>query len=287
MESTWIEFFKSDMPVTAFHIRRGQINLLCGNAILTLDSHTGKTLQERVLFQKDGKSRGVSGDKDFIYVKDFCDLHILDAATLASVRKLTLGTDLSSDINDLGVDEGVLYVSTRDGSILRISPQTNFEPERFAVSDNGIWSFAIHDSRIYTGNVEGCLLILDKASLEVVERIQASQQNLKSIHVTGGWLISAAQDKKLVVRDLHSLEVVREVRNAHPKAFQIAGSAANQLVTICYACGEIKAWNMTHWTLDEATSFAGGFGQACIWDGRLYVAARNIRGLVYKDLQKR
>ena len=285
MSIKFCELYRADPYVTSFHMDQEYVYLLAGNSIVKLSIASHKTIHERILFQNEGKSRSLLVDGSFIYVKDFCDLHILKKDTLAPVEKLILGTDLSSDINTLGLDENYLYLSIRNGTMAKIDLKSHFEQDVFAVSDSSIWDFALHGERIYAGNVDGTLLVLDKVRMEVVNKIKASQQNLKSILVTDELLFTASQDKKLVIRDTHTLEIVNVTGNAHKKAFNLIGICSSLVYTICYAAGEIKAWEYPGLTLKGIIGFPGGFGQASIQDKRLYLASRNIKGLVYADLQ--
>jgi WD40 repeat protein len=285
MSETFIECFKSDQYVTSFDVDNDHIYALSGLKVFKIGRNEPNLVRETTLFQKDGLSRALIVDKTFIYVKDFCDLHILEKQSLTPIRKLTLGSDLSSDICGMGVDEHYLYLSIRNGTMARLDKKNKFQLEIFPVTDNSIWHFILHQGCIYAGNVNGELLVIDTASMEVIKKIVSGKQNLKSIFIDNGKIITASQDKKLIVRDLKTLEIVKSMNNAHNKAFSIVGFAENKLYTISYSEGRIKGWDRERWELTRIINFPGGFGQACIEDNLLYLATRNIKGLVYLDLR--
>lgn len=284
MDNSFVVRFTLDPYVTAFDMDKEHIFLLAGLTVVKLDKTENKIVGEKILFQKEGKSRSLIADDTFVYVKDFCDLHILEKETLALIQKIHLGTDLSSDICGMGVDEDYLYLSIRNGSMAKIHTKHPFQTEMYPVTDSSIWNFAIANDFIYAGNVNGDLLIIDKASMGVVKKIESGKQNLKSVLLTGDLLITASQDKKMTVRDAKNYEVIQSLGNVHRKAFSIVGVYEGQIYTLSRACAEIKVWDSKSWKLIETITIPWGCTQARIQENRLYLAAEDIRGLAYKDL---
>jgi hypothetical protein len=284
LDRTFTELFKAERYVTAFAVGSDHIFLLAGNHLYQLDKRDGQAVHERLVFAKEGLSRSLTVDDAFLYVKDFCDLHILEKETLAPVQELRLGTDSSSDICGMGVDERYLYLSIRNGSMARLEKGRSFQPEIYPVTDSSIWDFVLWNDLIYAGSVDGRLLIIDKASMAVVQTIQASKQNLKSVLVTENILVTASQDKKMVVRDAKTYDILASLASVHQRAFSIVGMHENQVYTISYPCGEVKVWDAESGALRETIHFPGGHGHACFADQRLYLASRNTHGLVYMDL---
>jgi hypothetical protein len=286
METLFAEYFSTESFVASFDIQKEHIFILSGYTIYKLDKAEAKVAAQRELFQKEGKSRALIADEAWIYCKDFCDLHILEAETLQTVRKLRLGEDLSSDIGDMHDDESDVYLSIRNGAMIRLHKGT-LDYETYPVTDSSIWDFCLRGNRIYAGNVGGDLLVIDKPRMEVVTKIESGKQNLKSILVTEELLLTASQDKKMIARDPKSYAIRKTLNNIHKKAFAILGILDNQVYTICYPMGEIKVWDAQSWELAATLTFPGALtGEARIEGRRLFLASRSIKGLVYRDLME-
>ena len=284
MDNSFIVRFPFDQYVSAFDLDVEYVFLLARLTVIKLNQTENKIVAEKALFQKEGKSRSLIADRRFVYVKDFCDLHILEKETLAPFQKLQLGTDLSSDICGMGVDEGYLYLSIRNGSMAKIHTKPPFQTEMYPVTDSSIWNFAIANDFIYAGNVNGNLLIIDKTSMGIVQKIESGNQNLKSVCITGDLLLTASQDKKMIIRDVKNYEIIKSLGNVHRKAFSIVGAYEGQIYTLSRACSEIKVWDSKSWKLLETIAIPGRCTQARIQEHYIYLAAEDIRGLAYLDL---
>jgi WD40 repeat protein len=269
--------------VASFDIDADRIYMLYDNAIVVLEQSGEVALDEYKLFAKDGKARKLIVDDRYVYCSDFCTLHILDKTTLFPVKTLTLGRDLSSDICTMQSDGHRLFVSVRNGALVGID-LSDFGIESHQVSDTSMWSFVIHGDCIYAGTVGGNLLVIDTDSLEVVREIESGKKNVRSVMIDGDDVITASQDRKLVVRDLTSLETVAALRNVHNGMFDIAGCAGGKLYTVSHPRGELKAWDRTSLELFDTLRFREGLtGDVRIDAGRLYLSSRNVAGLLYLD----
>lgn len=270
--------------VSSFDIDAERIYMLYGHAVVILDRSTGKALAERKLFAKDGKARRLIVDSRYVTCSDFCDLTILDKATLSPVKTLTLGQDLSSDICAMQSDGERLFVSIRNGVLVRID-LNGFHPESQHLSDSSSWDFTIHSGRLYAGTVGGSLLVVDADTLQVVRQIESGKKNVRSVLIDGDSIITASQDKKVIVRDLASMAVTATLRHVHDGMFDIAGCAGGKLYTVCHPSGELKVWDRTSLELIETLHFPGGLsGETRIDRGRLYLSSRNIAGFLYLDI---
>lgn len=285
MDIAFKEVFKSDEFVTSFFVDKNYVFVLCGNSVFKLNKKSSRITGELALFEKAGKARSLVVDESFIYCRDFCDLHIINKKTLVRNEVLSLGMDLSSDICDLQTDENYVYVSIRNGSFYKIDKKNKLEQNVYNITDSSIWNFILHGDHIYAGNVTGHLLVINTENMEVMHDIESGKQNLKSVFIIDNKIITASQDKKLIIRNLDDLMIVKIIRNVHKKMFSIAGSYKNRLYTVSHPCGEIKVYDFTTWELCETIHFPGGLsGEVHIKGNCLYLASRNIQGIVCKDL---
>jgi hypothetical protein len=284
MHQSFDELFHTSRPVTAFDVAGGALFFLAGKSAFRFDIMAGQIVRERVLFEREGQARGLLADGTHLYVRDFCDLHVLERDSLAPLRRLVLGADLSSDICAMGADDASLYLTLRNGPLVRIRKDGNFAPEIFPAAGSSIWDFTLYGGRIYAGSVAGDLLVIDAASLALERAVSLSRQNVKSLLAVGDRLVVAAQDKKLTVLDLQTLAPLAAVRGAHDKAFAIAGAHAGRVYTICHASGEVKAWDAQTWALRETFRCPARPGPFGVHAGRLYVGLKDEGGLFYREL---
>ncbi len=284
MEKSLTPLVELEHNAASFDIDVNRIYMLYDNAVVVLERSGEVMLNKYRLFAKDGKARKLIVDDQYVYCSDFCDLHIIDKATLSPVKTITLGTDLSSDICMMQSDGDRLFVSIRNGKFVGIDLK-DFCLESRQVSGNSIWSFVIHSGHIYAGTVGGNLLVVDADTLEVVHKIESGKKNVRSVMIDGESIITASQDKKLIVRDLTSLETVTTLRNVHKKMFDIAGCSGGKLYTVSHPSGELKVWDRPSLELFDTLQFRSGLtGNVHIDGGRLNLSSRNVAGLLYLDV---
>lgn len=97
-----------------------EIILLTENRIEVHDSKSFRKTSERAVFDADGKTQFFVLDERLIYCRDFTRFLVLERSSLDPVADMQLGTDLSSDICAMAVDDGHCYASIRNGGIARI-----------------------------------------------------------------------------------------------------------------------------------------------------------------------
>jgi WD40 repeat protein len=201
------------------------VYLLSDNRVQVFDGDTRQKVAEVELFQKDGLARSFTMDDRYLYCTDFVQLYVLDRASLDVLARLQLGTDLSSDICGVAVDgKGTyLYLGIRNGPLawVRIGEWENVRYVSLCTSS--IWALRCDGDRIYAGNVDGQLLVIDAPSMSVVRQVQAHRQNLKGLWLCGDLVATASQDKVLALWDKGTLEQINIKKNAHKKAFAIVG----------------------------------------------------------------
>ena len=163
-------------------------------------------MSSRQVFEKDGLSRALCVDGDYLYCKDFYMFYVIDRQSSETIRSLKLGDDLSSDICGITSDNKNIYACIRNGPLVVI-PKGDMENVSYhQVSSSSIWEIVASDY-LYARNVEGNLLVIDRNKFNVVRALDIHKQNLRSIYVDENVIISAAQDKSLVITDKKFLRV--------------------------------------------------------------------------------
>jgi WD40 repeat protein len=122
--------------------------------------------------------------------------------------------------------------------------------------------------------------------VEVEKRIQAHRQNLKSLCLFDHVIATASQDKSLALWDKHTLEPINVKKNAHKKAFGLVGAWNEYILSVSFACGEIKVWDCA--TLREKVVIPIApclSGQTCLHQAHLYLSSRAINGIDCVDIE--
>lgn len=277
-------FIETSAFVKSFAID-DRVYLLSDRHIQVFDEKTRKKVAETQLFEKQGLARSFITDETALYCNDFIDLYVVDKVSLTVVTQMQLGTDLSSDICGKTVDDTYVYLGIRNGPIARIRKGNWHEVAYFSLSTSSIWDLQLAEGMLYAGNVDGKLLVIDAASMTVVQQIQAHRQNLKSLCLTRDLIATASQDKALALWDRRTLAPVRTKKNAHRRAFAIVGIWNGCILTVSYSAGEIKMWEID--SLEETASLpiTGCLsGQTLLRGPQLYLSSRAINGIDYIDL---
>lgn len=283
-------FIKTENTVLDFCVNENHIDFLCANKLQRVEKSSGRILLEKEIFEKDGLARILTADNDQIFVSDFCTLHAFSQHGLEPLGHWQLGTDLSSDICGMAMDETMVYCSIRNGKIITVD-RADFRQTAHTISDSSMWSLIPYHDHLVCGTVSGQLLLLDKASLSVEKKLMLGKQNIRRLLIEtgndphGDILYASAQDKKLFKIDLSQFEI-RDVRkNAHAKMFDCAGIYHDTLVTISHPCSEIALWDKH--TLEKIKQLSIPLklsGKACLEGNRMYLSSRNIHGIDLLDL---
>lgn len=272
--------FKCDNPVLSIVRLDNCLYALSGKKIMKINKNNGSVLGSFDFFENEGLSRSLIVDDKYLYCKDFCTFYVIDKNTLASIKQLKLGVDLSSDICGMTLDRNNIYACIRNGEVAVINKNHEFEVAYHKVSDSSIWDISNYKSFLYAGNVEGSLLVLDKSNLKKIYNIKSHKQNLRSIFINDDRIITASQDKSIIVRDRDTLDIQCERKGAHKRMFWIAGVWNNYLLTISYPCGEIKFWFIDSLKLIKTIPLQGGLTGETLIDGNIiYIVSRKINGI--------
>lgn len=280
------QIIETQAGVQAFASRE-KFYLLSDRRIQVFEGGSYARVAEIELFEKGGAARSFIMDNKYIYCSDFIHLIILEAEPLKVITRLQLGADLSSDICGMAQDREHVDLCIRNGAIARIKKGAWEAVQFYPLSASSIWALEYAEGRLYAGNVEGQLLVIQVGKMEVEKQVQAHRQNLKSLCLFDQIIATAGQDKTLGLWERHSLEAIRTKKNAHKKAFSIIGAWKDQLLTVSFACGEIKVWEIATLREQAVIPIAACLtGQALLHQGYLYLSSRAIKGIERAEIDR-
>ena len=263
-----------------------KIYLLSDNKIQVFDKDSAKKINENQIFKKSGLARSFILDKKFIYCKDFIHLYIIEKDTLEIISKIKLGIDLKTDICSIGLNENYIIIGIRNGKIATIEKEKWSKIKYYPLSKSSIWDMKIKGHRIYAGNVDGQLLSINSDSMQIEQSINAHKKNTKSIFIIDSVIATAAQDKKLMIWNLDTLELINMKRNSHRKAFIIGGHWSGKLVTVGFSSGEMKVWDIKKLTEEKVIPIKNCLsGNVIIDSSKLYIGSRAINGIECSEIE--
>jgi len=272
-------YVELNSPVLGFSVQDNLIHCLCGRKLIKADKTTGKICFEKEIFLKEGQSRILVADQNHIAIRDFCTLHLFDTNNYEEIGVWQLGTDLSSDICGMTMDESKIICSIRNGKLITVN-RTTYAQEEFAITNSSMWSLKPHENYLLCGTVDGKLLVLDKNSLAVLHKIDLGKQNIRSLEIDGEILYAAGQDKKLYKIDLNKFKVIGSRKNVHNKMFFCVGFCNENVVTISFPCGEIAMWTKDTmekvWEMHVPLKLSG---LTQIDGSEMMITSRNIFGI--------
>ncbi len=216
------------------------IYILSEKSIILVDKESGNCIKKKEVFKKNRRSRQFFIDGDYLYCREFCTLYKVDVHTLEILYQWELGTDLSSDICGIDYDKHFIYAAIRNGPLAKINKQTKtvtYHP----LTTSSIWDIKVID-KIYGGNVNGELLIIDKESLDV-KLIKAHKKNLKSLIITKDTIYTGSQDLSLGVFDKNTMLETGRIKKCHQKMFYVLGIWSDFIITVSAPCQEMKIWH--------------------------------------------
>lgn len=263
------------------------VDCISNESIYKIDRHTKEIINSKKLFKKEGFSRNLIANNELLLIRDFYTLYIIDKRNYSILSILQLGNDLSSDICGMSVDEKNIYACIRNGAIKVIDRKDFTIQEINHISSTSIWCLQSYHDILLGGNVGGELLYIDKANMELTKSLSLSKQNIGSFFIDKHIIYAAGQDKTLYVVDIESGKCISKKRNAHKKMFDCVGIYHDSIITISYPCNEITFWNKE--TLEAVNTIKTPLtlsGRTLIEDDTLYIASRNINGIISFDLKQ-
>lgn len=268
-----------DGVVTGFSVTETHIDCMCRKELLKLDKRSGDVICRKTVFEKEGLSRKLTAYGGQLILYDFCTFYVFSQKDYELLGKWQLGSDLSSDICGMAVDEDTIYCSIRNGKIVTLDRQS-YSMREFNVSDSSMWSVKPYDKYLLCGTVDGRLLLLDKATLAIERELVLGKKNIGSLYIDGETLYAAGHDGKLFKISMRGFEIQSLAKNAHRKMFHCIGMYQDMLLTVSYPCSEIAFWDRDtlekRKVLDVPLSLSGC---AYIDGDYLYITSRNIPGI--------
>ena len=268
-----------DGIVTGFNITEQCIDCMCGKELIKIDKHSRNIILKKTVFEKKGLSRKMIVNDGQIFVYDFCTLYIFSQEDYTLVGKWQLGTDLSSDICGITVDEDTVYCSIRNGKIITLDRQS-YSMEEFSISDSSMWSIKTYDKYLICGTVNGKLLLLDKLTLSIEKVLVLGKKNIGSLHIDSEILYAASHDGKIFKVNLINFEIDNMTKNVHKKMFDCVGLYRDMLITVSFPCSEIAFWNKdTLRKMKVINTLLKLSGFVHIENDFMYISSRNILGI--------
>ena len=150
---------------------------------------------------------------EYIFVTDFCDLHLIKKNDLQLLYTVRLGEDVSSDIiSVIDFNSPNAYVSIRNGRIILLDIQTK-KAARFEISGSTNWSSSVIGNRLYCSTAKGELLEIEKDPLQVIRKVQLTKKmNIYSV-VPCNDMLYTTSERGFKVVDINTFEIVRIVND--------------------------------------------------------------------------
>lgn len=274
-----------DKCVTGFSVDNQFIDMISNDSVIKIEKETKEIVCSTKLFKKEGFSRNLIANDKFLLIRDFCTLYILDKINYSCISTFQLGTDLSTDICGMTIDENNIYACIRNGSIIVIDIPSLTIKGQYNVSSSSIWDISSYHNILIGGNVEGKLLLIDKLKMEPINSILLSKQNIGTVFIHKQYVYAAGQDKTLYLVDIDQGECISKKRNAHKRMFDCVGIYKDLFITISYPCSEISFWNKETLEFVQSINIPLSLsGRTFIDNNLMYVASRNINGIISLDL---
>ena len=144
---------------------------------------------------------------EYIFVSDFCNLHVVQKEDLQLLYTVRLGENASSDVlGAIHFDSPNAYINIRNGRIDLFNIYTK-KATQFEISDSSSWANCVVGNRIYFGTTKGELLEIEKDTLQVIRKVQLTKNmNIYSIAFHND-LLYTTSEKSFKVVDVNTFEL--------------------------------------------------------------------------------
>lgn len=150
---------------------------------------------------------------DYIFARDFCDLHIIQKKNLQLLYSVRLGENASSDV--CGITDfkfPIAYVKLRNSKFEIFDVNTK-ETAQIEVSNASSWSSCIHEDRIYYSTTNGELLELERYTLREIRKMQLTKKMNTYSVVFHNNMLYTTSEKGFKVVDIDTFELTQYRRN--------------------------------------------------------------------------
>lgn len=279
------EYVNFNKCVTGFSLDNQYIDCISNDSVIKIDRNTKKVVHSTKLFQKEGFSRDLIANDNFLFIRDFYTLYILDKVDYSCKSTIQLGTDLKTDICGMTIDKNNIYACIRNGKISVIDIDNHTIKGTYQISCGSIWDLHSYNNILIGGSVNGELFFLDNSELVISNKLLLGKQNIASILLHENVVYAAGQDKALYLVDISSRECIKKKNNVHNRMFDCVGIYKDLIITISYPLSLISFWDKD--TLEFKKSITIPLklsGRTVLENDTLYIASRNINGIVSLDL---
>jgi hypothetical protein len=279
-------FVNLEKCVTGFCLNNQFVYCISGDRVYKINRKTKEIICSTKLFKKEGFSRNLIANDKLLFIRDFYTLYILDKNSFICLSTLQLGTDLTSDICGMTIDEKYIYACMRNGAMTVIDIENFTIQGIYRFSSSSIWDLHIYKNIVVGANVDGVLLFINKVKMESIASLSLSRQNIGNLCLYKNYVYAAGQDKTLYLIDIELGECIAKKRNAHKRMFDCVGTYNDFIITISYPCNEISIWNKETLEIVRSINIPLSLtGRTLIENDIMYIASRNINGIISLDLR--
>ena len=262
----------------------GQLYIRHGRCVSRYTFPALREAASRQVLAKKGRARALAAFGGRLFLRDFCDLYVLDADSLDVTRTWKLGRDASSDLCALCGEGDTLYVCMRGGGLrtLHLASQRIDEHTLGAAS---AWDMAVHGDLLYACTVEGELIALTRRDMRIVQRRRIHKKNIYSMRIDGGLIYTTSQDGALQAVDARTLETVCLAKGVLTNMTTLVGMYDNCVITANPNRNELSFWRKENLANQRVVSFpTGGLSHRGVLQVGQTIVGSDRNGLYALDL---
>ena len=239
----------------------------CKRAMYKYSLSDMNLMAQNVVFKKDGKARNFSVCERYVYLTDFCDLHVLDKETLKPVDVIRLGTDVSSDLGAVRFNDKNAYICIRNGKMAVMDLGTHAY-EKYDICTSSYWDFCIVGNHIYIGTVQGKLLEVDSAVMKVKRQATLGKKNIYSVVLHENIIYTVSQDMTIKAVNADTFEIICTAKKAVRGMARLLGVYDSNLVVA--DSNKVTLWDINMLDFSYAFDFpTGQFNKGVVLHGNM------------------
>ena len=244
--------------------------LRCKRTMLKYRLADMSLIAENRVFKKDGKARTFTISDQYICLLDFCDFYLLDKQNLEILELMHIGENLSSDLVAVKVDQQKAYISMRNGKIIVVDFETK-SVDTIEIGNDSSWDHTVTENKVYVGTINGNLIEIDKASMEVKRTTNICKKNIYGVIYENGILYTISQDMTIKAVKADTMEIICSVSRAVKGMTRILGIYGDLLVI---ADGGISLWYKNTLQLQERIAIpTGQFNKGVTLKGNMIIGS--------------
>ncbi len=142
------------------------------------------------------------------------------------------------------VSDSILFVGQNYEGIHLLDLGRKEEKGSIKVTDKAIFDIKADESAIFVATAEGEIVVIDRSSLTIMERLKFSDQSVRTLRIVGDKIVAGYSDAKIRVFSREKLNLIHEISAHKISVFAVLEDPAGKYLLSGSRDAHLKVWGL-------------------------------------------